>query len=355
MPQTYMRTWPGSIGVKGSVARVSVLWMRSVMQRGACFAPLAASRIAARRAFGIVCVPYNRFSIAARPEHRNRRAAVPLEQLPSTMQFRILARRVAALAVALRGLRDAGPRRHRRRAERGHPPASRGPDAPRRSACRSRPAAQPKDAQMRFLKRVMLVDIEARRPRRRRILQPLVAGLPRARRAAQQPGRAVRRRGRLRARRAPRSSKRCASTRATRPPTRTSATCTPLLAAQSYAQRADGSSRRSATVPRKLALVRQLTAISSEPTAAPPRRPRGRRRQRAAERVIPSSHQRSEILDAIVSLALRSRPRSPPSRCAPAARPWRRRSGSRPRAGDIVIELDAAKAPKTRRQLPRST
>ncbi len=32
MPHTYRRTWPGSIGVKASVARVSVLWMRSVME-----------------------------------------------------------------------------------------------------------------------------------------------------------------------------------------------------------------------------------------------------------------------------------------------------------------------------------
>ena len=42
-----------------------------------------------------------------------------------------------------------------------------------------------------------------------------------------------------------------------------------LLAAQSYA-RALRLEPASATLPRKLALVRQLTAISSEPKAAPP-------------------------------------------------------------------------------------
>ena len=34
MPQTYMRTSPGTIGSNTSVRRLSVLWMRSVMDEG---------------------------------------------------------------------------------------------------------------------------------------------------------------------------------------------------------------------------------------------------------------------------------------------------------------------------------
>ena len=159
------------------------------MQRGACFAPHAASLSAARRAFGIVCVPYNRFSIAARHRANQRRAPRRARRfLP--MQFRIFAARLllgAALSAPVFAdelsevtrLHHAGQTRRRARARRANAgdPAERCADAipevgdPRRHRPDERGAGA------------------AAADR---------AGLSRARRAAQQPGRALRRRRRIR-------------------------------------------------------------------------------------------------------------------------------------------------------------
>ena len=267
MPQTYMRTWPGSIGVKRSVARVSVLWMRSVMQRGACFAPRAASRIAARRAFGIVCVPYNRFSIAALPSVKSTCSGAA-RALPSTDAIQDPRRRVASLAAALRGHRvpaRAATAEELSEVTRLH---RAGQSGRRARACRSRPR---RATQGRADALPQVGGPRRRRPGGRSAGDPAAAraGLPRARRAAQQPGRALRRAPATTASRAPSSRKRIRLNPGYAPAHENLGDVHALLAAQSYA-RALRLEPASATLPRKLALVRQLTAISSEPKAAPP-------------------------------------------------------------------------------------
>jgi len=128
-------------------------------------------------------------------------------------------------------------------------------------------AAQPKDAQMRFLKSVILVDA-GRSAEAQTILQQLVQDYPELAEphnnlaaihaAAGDYGKAraeLEETIRLNPNYAP-AHENLGDVHA-------------LLAAQSYA-RALRLEPASATLPRKLALVRQLTAISSEPKAAPP-------------------------------------------------------------------------------------
>ena len=110
MPQTYMRTWPGSIGVKVSVARVSVLWMRRVMGRRR----FASRRVARARQLSQRCVPYNRIQYSGpspSAEHRVR-DAVRRPHCP-TMHFRML----AAVRLLCAGLRARAGRRRSRIAE----------------------------------------------------------------------------------------------------------------------------------------------------------------------------------------------------------------------------------------------
>ena len=128
-------------------------------------------------------------------------------------------------------------------------------------------AAQPKDAQMRFLKSVILVDA-GRSAEAQAILQQLVQDYPELAEphnnlaaihaAAGDYGKAraeLEETIRLNPNYAP-AHENLGDVHA-------------LLAAQSYS-RALRLEPASATLPRKLALVRQLTAISSEPKAAPP-------------------------------------------------------------------------------------
>jgi len=128
-------------------------------------------------------------------------------------------------------------------------------------------AAQPKDAQMRFLKSVILVDA-GRSAEAQAILLQLVQDYPELAEphnnlaaihaAAGEYGKAraeLEETIRLNTNYAP-AHENLGDVHA-------------LLAGQSYA-RALRLEPASATLPRKLALVRQLTAISSEPKAAPP-------------------------------------------------------------------------------------
>jgi len=213
-----------------------------------------------------VCVPYNRFSIAALPSVKSTFAA-PFESSVSTMQFRILAGGLAlwlllcaaismpAAAATADELSDV-TRLHRS-----------GQSAAALERADRMLAAQPKDAQMRFLKSVILADI-GRSADAQLILQQLVQEYPELAEphnnlaaiyaAAGDYGKAraeLEETIRLNPGYAP-AHENLGDVHA-------------LLAAQSYA-RALRLEPASATLPRKLALVRQLTAISSEPKAAPP-------------------------------------------------------------------------------------
>ena len=146
---------------------------------------------------------------------------------------------------------------------------------------------------MRFLKSVILADT-GRPAEAQAILQQLVAGLSRARRAAQQPRRASMPPPATTASRAPSSRRRSASIPSYAPAHENLGDVHALLAAQSYA-RALRLEPASASLPRKLALVRQLTAPSSEPR----RRAAAAGRPRATLRRCPSSIQPIGVLDAV--------------------------------------------------------
>jgi len=213
-----------------------------------------------------VCVPYNRFSIAALPSVKSTFAA-PFESSVSTMPFRILA---AALPLwLLLCAAFAMPAKAATAEELGE--VTRLQRSGQTAAALERAdrvlAAQPKDAQMRFLKSVILVDA-GRSAEAQAILQQLVQDYPELAEphnnlaaihaAAGDYGKAradLEEAIRLNPNYAP-AHENLGDVHA-------------LLAAQSYA-RALRLEPTSATLPRKLALVRQLTAIYSEPKAAPP-------------------------------------------------------------------------------------
>jgi len=128
-------------------------------------------------------------------------------------------------------------------------------------------SAQPKDAQMRFLKSVVLVDL-GRSAEAQAILQLLVQDYP----ELAEPHNNL---AAIYAAAGDYGKSRAELEETIRlnpgyaPAHENLGDVHALLAAQSYA-RALRLEPASATLPRKLALVRQLTAISSEPKAAPP-------------------------------------------------------------------------------------
>jgi len=128
-------------------------------------------------------------------------------------------------------------------------------------------AAQPKDAQMRFLKSVVLVDT-GRSDEAQAILQSLVQDYP----ELAEPHNNL---AAIYAAAGDYGKSRAELEETIRlnpgyaPAHENLGDVHALLAAQSYG-RALRLEPASATLPRKLALVRQLTAISSEPKAAPP-------------------------------------------------------------------------------------
>ena len=213
-----------------------------------------------------MCVPYNRFSIAALPSVKSAFAA-PFETSLSTMQSRIFAAGLplwlslcAAFAMPARAATadelSEVTRLHR---------------AGQTAAALERVdrvlAAQPKDAQMRFLKSVILVDT-GRSADAQAILQLLVQDYP----ELAEPHNNL---AAIYAAAGDYGKSRAELEETIRlnpgyaPAHENLGDVHALLAAQSYA-RALRLEPASATLPRKLALVRQLTAISSEPKAAPP-------------------------------------------------------------------------------------
>ena len=213
-----------------------------------------------------MCVPYNRFSIAALPSVKSTFEA-PFESSVPTMQFRILAGRLALwllLCAAVSMPAAAATAEELSEVTRLH---RSGQSAAALERAERVLAAQSKDAQMRFLKSVILVDI-GRSADAQPILQQLVQDYPELAEphnnlaaiyaAAGDYGKAraeLEETIRLNPGYAP-AHENLGDVHA-------------LLAGQSYA-RALRLEPASATLPRKLGLARQLTAISSEPKAAPP-------------------------------------------------------------------------------------
>jgi tetratricopeptide (TPR) repeat protein len=128
-------------------------------------------------------------------------------------------------------------------------------------------SAQPKDAQMRFLKSVILVDM-GRTAEAQAILQALVQDYPELAEPHNNLAAIYAAAGDYGKSRAE-LEETIRLNPSYAPAHENLGDVHALLAAQSYA-RALRLEPASATLPRKLALVRQLTAISSEPKAAPP-------------------------------------------------------------------------------------
>lgn len=128
-------------------------------------------------------------------------------------------------------------------------------------------SAQPKDAQMRFLKSVILVDM-GRAAEAQAILQALVQDYPELAEPHNNLAAIYAAAGDYGKSRAE-LEETIRLNPSYAPAHENLGDVHALLAAQSYA-RALRLEPASATLPRKLALVRQLTAISSEPKAAPP-------------------------------------------------------------------------------------
>ncbi len=128
-------------------------------------------------------------------------------------------------------------------------------------------SAQPKDAQMRFLKSVLLVDL-GRAAEAQAILQALVQDYPELAEPHNNLAAIYAAAGDYGKSRAE-LEETIRLNPSYAPAHENLGDVHALLAAQSYA-RALRLEPASATLPRKLALVRQLTAISSEPKAAPP-------------------------------------------------------------------------------------
>jgi Flp pilus assembly protein TadD len=128
-------------------------------------------------------------------------------------------------------------------------------------------SAQPKDAQMRFLKSVVLVDL-GRAVEAQAILQALVQDYPELAEPHNNLAAIYAAAGDYGKSRAE-LEETIRLNPSYAPAHENLGDVHALLAAQSYA-RALRLEPASATLPRKLALVRQLTAISSEPKAAPP-------------------------------------------------------------------------------------
>ena len=128
-------------------------------------------------------------------------------------------------------------------------------------------AAQPKDAQMRFLKSVILADV-GRRAEAQAILQQLVQDYPELAEPHNNLAAIYAAAGDYGKSRAE-LEETIRLNPAYAPAHENLGDVHALLAAQSYA-RALRLEPGSASLPKKLALVRQLTAVSSEPRTAPP-------------------------------------------------------------------------------------
>ena len=213
-----------------------------------------------------MCVPYNRFSIAVLTSVKSTFVA-PFESSVPTMQFRILASGLALwllLFAATPMPAGAATAEELGEVTRLH---RSGESAAALERAERVLATQPKDAQMRFLKSVILVDI-GRSADAQPILQQLVQDYP----ELAEPHNNL---AAIHAAAGDYGKARAELEEAIRlnpgyaPAHENLGDVHALLAAQSYA-RALRLEPASATLPRKLALVRQLTAISSEPRAAPP-------------------------------------------------------------------------------------
>lgn len=213
-----------------------------------------------------MCVPYNRFSIAALPSVKSTFAA-PFESSVSTMQFRFLAARLPLallLCAALAIPAHAATAEELSEVTRLH---RSGQSAAALERADRILAAQPKDAQMRFLKSVILVDT-GRSAEAQAILQQLVQDYPELAEPHNNLAAIYAAAGDYGKSRAE-LEETIRLNPSYAPAHENLGDVHALLAAQSYA-RAFRLEPASATLPRKLALVRQLTAISSEPKAVPP-------------------------------------------------------------------------------------
>src|SRR5574343_1739317 len=167
MPQTYMRTWPGSSGTNGSSARLSELWMRRVMEetgsvRHAGAGPANGARRRPAKGWPRGGLGYNRGSISAgrrrapqppdpasEPHPRDTRP-VPADRL----RFRVrplpwlLGIVLTASAVTARAAEAADIQALLR--------AGKAADAVK--AADQALASKPKDASLRFLKGVALAE-----------------------------------------------------------------------------------------------------------------------------------------------------------------------------------------------------
>jgi tetratricopeptide (TPR) repeat protein len=201
------------------------------------------------------------------PPEREIDVSVLLESCLSTMQFRILAAELPlwlVLCAAFAMPAHAATADELSEVTRLHRAGQSAAALERADRVLS---AQPKDAQMRFLKSVVLVDL-GRAVEAQAILQALVQDYPELAEPHNNLAAIYAAAGDYGKSRAE-LEETIRLNPSYAPAHENLGDVHALLAAQSYA-RALRLEPASATLPRKLALVRQLTAISSEPKAAPP-------------------------------------------------------------------------------------